>query len=148
MAYHLSILFPLVSMILRSTQATGHTARSKALTMFLQGLLLVKQASVSGMGRGIAVIYAEQSVRGKFTKAHRLLKNTQSDTWATGAALFAPMTQGQQQGGLAVDWTALGAFRVLEACLIVQGRGIPFYSIVVHTDELKHRQTLVELTMG
>ena len=39
MAYHLSILFPFVSMILRSTQATGHTARSKALTVLLQGLL-------------------------------------------------------------------------------------------------------------
>src|SRR5215471_18159020 len=100
MAYHFSLLFPFVSMILRSTQATGHTARSKALTMLLQGLLLVKQASLSGMGRGIAV-----------------------------------------------DGTALGAFRVLEACLIVEGRGMPFYSIVVHKDELKQRQTLVELTM-
>ena len=40
MAYHFSILFPFVSMILRSTQATGHTARSKALTMLLQGLLV------------------------------------------------------------------------------------------------------------
>jgi hypothetical protein len=48
---------------------------------------------------------------------------------------------------VAVDWTALGAFRALEACLIVEGRGIPFYSLLVHKDELKHRQTLVELTM-
>lgn len=52
MAYHFSILFPFVSMILRSTQATGHTARSKALTMLLQGLLVFRQASLSGMGRG------------------------------------------------------------------------------------------------
>lgn len=79
-------------MILRSTQATGHKARSKALTMLLQGLLLVKQASVSGMGRGIAVIYAEKSFRGQLKKAHRFIKNTQIDTWATGAALFAHMT--------------------------------------------------------
>jgi hypothetical protein len=49
--------------------------------------------------------------------------------------------------GIAVDWTALGAFRVLESCLIVEGRGVPFYSICVHKEELKHRQTLVELTM-
>src|SRR5215467_8549483 len=72
MAYHFTILFPFVSMILRSTQATGHTARSKALTMLLQGLLLVRQASLSGMGRGVAVVYEEKSFRGQLKKAHRL----------------------------------------------------------------------------
>ena len=99
------------------------------------------------MGRGVAVVYPEKSFRGQLKRAHRLLKNTQIDTWATGAALLAHMTHNLQQGGIAVDWTALGAFRVLEACLIVEGRGMPFYSIVVHKEELKHRQTLVELTM-
>ena len=147
MAYHFTILFPFVSMILRSTQATGHTARSKALTMLLQGLLRLKQASLSGMGRGVAVVYPEKSFRGQLKRAHRLMKNAQIDTWATGAALFAHMTQNLQQVGIAVDWTALGAFRVLEACLIVEGRGVPFYSLCIHKDELKHRQTLVELTM-
>ena len=147
MAYHFTILFPFVSMILRSTQATGHTARSKALTVLLQGLLRLKQASLSGMGRGVAVVYPEKSFRGQLKRAHRLLKNTQIDTWATGAALFAHMTQNLQQVGIAVDWPALGAFRVLEACLIVEGRGVPLYSICVPKEELKHRQTLVELTM-
>ena len=147
MAYHFTILFPFVSMILRSTQATGHTARSKALTVLLQGLLCLQQASLSGMSRGVAVVYAEKSFRGQRKRAHRLMKNAQIDTWATGAALFAHMTQNLQQVGIAVDWTALGAFRVLEACLIVEGRGVPFYSICVHKEELKHRQTLVELTM-
>jgi hypothetical protein len=147
MAYHFTILFPFVSTLLHSTLATGHTARSKALTFLLQGLLVCKQASLSGMGRGIATIYEEQSFRSQLKKAHRLLKNDKIATWETGAALFAHMTQALQQGCVAVDWTALGAFRVLEACLIVEGRGIPFYSIFVHKDELKHRQTLVELTM-
>jgi hypothetical protein len=45
MAYHFTILFPFVSMIVRSTQATGHRARSKALTVLLQGLLCLQQAS-------------------------------------------------------------------------------------------------------
>ena len=147
MAYHFTILFPFVSLILRSTQATGHTARSKALTVLLQGLLCLQQASLSGMSRGVAVVSAEKSFRGQLKRAHRLMKNAQIDTWATGAALFAHMTQNLQQVGIAVDWTALGAFRVLEACLIVEGRGVPFYSICVHKEELKHRQTLVELTM-
>ena len=91
MTYHFTILFPFVSMILRSTQATGHAARSKALTMLLQGLLRLKQASLSGMGRGVAVVYPEKSFRGQLKRAHRLMKNAQIDTWATGAVLFAYM---------------------------------------------------------
>jgi hypothetical protein len=134
-------------MILHSTRVTGHTARSKALTLLLQGLLVFKQASLSGMGRGVAIIYEQQSFRGQLKKAHRLMKHTKIDTWETGAALFAHMTQDLTQVCLAVDWSTLGAFRVLEACLVVAGRGIPFYSIFIHKDELKHRQTLVELTM-
>ena len=147
MAYHFTILFPFVSMILRSTQTTGHTARSKALTVLLQGLLRLQQARLSGMGRGVAIVYAEKSFQGQLKRAHRLMKNAQIDTWATGAALFVYMTQHLQQVDIAVDWTALGAFRVLEACLIVEGRGVPFDSICVHKEELKHRQTQVELTM-
>ncbi len=126
MAYHCTLLCPFVPMILRSTHATGHTARSKALTVLLQGLLVFKQASVSGMGRGVAVISAAQSFRGQRKKAHRFLQNPQIDTWETGAALFAHMTRDLRQGCIAVEWTALGAFRVLEACLMVEGRGIPF----------------------
>jgi hypothetical protein len=125
MGYHLSILFPFVSMILHRTRVTGHTARSKALTLLLQGLLVFKQASVSGMGRGGAILYAPQSLRGQLKKAHRLMQNPTIDTWETGAAFFAHMTQALTQGCLAVDWTALGAFRGLEACLGVEGRGMP-----------------------
>src|SRR5262245_65552088 len=99
------------------------------------------------MGRGIAVVYEEKSFRGQLKKAQRLVKNDKIATWDTGAALFAHLTQDLTQVCLAVDGTALGAFRVLEACLIVQGRGIPWYSLFVHKDDLKHRQTLVALNM-
>ena len=128
MAYHFHILFPFVSTILHSTVATGHTARRKALTLLLQGLRVFHQASVSGLGRGIAVLDEEKSCRGQRKKAHRLLKHEKRATWDTGAAFFAPLMQELPQVCLAVDWTALGAFRVLEACLIVEGRGIPLYS--------------------
>jgi len=115
--------------------------------MWLQGLLVFKQASLSGLGRGVAIVYAEKSLRGQLKRAHRLMKNAHIDTWAPGAALFAHMTHDLQQVCVAVDWTALGAFRVLEACLIVEGLGVPFSSIVVHQDDRKHRPTLVELPM-
>jgi hypothetical protein len=83
MAYHCSILFPFVSMSLRSTQATGHTARSKALTMLLQGLLVFRQASLSGMGRGVAVVYEEESFRGQLKEAHRLKPRQNRLCWLT-----------------------------------------------------------------
>src|SRR5262245_36983250 len=89
MTYHFSILFPFVSTILHSTVATGHTARSKALTLLLQGLLVFQQASVAGMGRGITVLYEEKSLRGQLKNAPRLLKNEKRATWDTGAAFFA-----------------------------------------------------------
>jgi len=48
--------------------------------------------------------------------------------------------------GSAVAWTARGAFRGLEAWLIVEGRGVPLDRIWVHKEALQHRQTLGELT--
>ena len=99
------------------------------------------------MGRGVAVLYEAQSVRGQRKKAHRFMKNATSETWETGAAFFAHRPQALPQVWIAVDWTALGAFRVLAACLIVAGRGLPLYRLFGPQDALQHRQTLVALTM-
>jgi hypothetical protein len=73
MAYHFTLLFPFVSMILRSPRVPGHTARRKALTVLLQGLLVFKPASVAGLNRGVAVLYEEKSFRGQLKKAHRFM---------------------------------------------------------------------------
>lgn len=147
MPYQFTTLFAFVATLVKSTCLTGHTARIKALTLLLQGLLVFKQASLSGMGRGVVVIYEEKRFRGQLKKAHRLMKNDKIDNWETSAAFFAHMTKNLPQVCLSVDWTAVGAFKVLEACLVVQGRGIPFYSLFVHKDELQERQTSLELTM-
>src|SRR5262245_4398863 len=125
MADQFPSVFPVVSTIFHSPLAPGHTARSQALTLFLQGLLVFTPARLSGMGRGIAVLYAEKSFRGQRKRAHRLLKNAKMATGETAAAFFTQMTQDLTPGCRAVAWTALGAFRGLEACLIVEGRGMP-----------------------
>jgi hypothetical protein len=65
MHYHFTILFAFVSRIVKSTLPTGHTARTKAVTLLLQGLLVFKQARLSGMGRGVVVIYEEKRFRGQ-----------------------------------------------------------------------------------
>jgi hypothetical protein len=147
MHYHFNTLFTFVATIVKSTCLTGHTARIKALTILLQGLLVFKQASLSGMGRGVVVIYEEKRFRGQLKKAYRLMKNEKIENWETGAAFFAHMTQDLTQVFLSVDWTAVGDFRVLEACLVAQGRGIPVYRLFVHKEDLKGRQTTIELTM-
>ena len=98
------------------------------------------------MSRGVAVVYEEQRLRGQLKKAHRLVKQDKMATWDAGAALFAPLTPDLTPDCVAVAWTALGAWRVLEACLIVQGRGSSLDRLFVHKDERKHRQTRVECT--
>src|SRR5215813_11322668 len=85
MAYHFSILFPFVSLILRSTQATGHTARSKALTMLRQGLLGCRQASFDGLGRGVAVVDAGDRCRDLVKLAQPMGYFDKIATWDTGA---------------------------------------------------------------
>lgn len=147
MHYQFNILFAFVATVLKGANKTGHVARIKAMTILLQGLLLLKQASLSGMGRGAAVIYQDKGFRGQLKRAHRWMKNEKIQNWETAAAFFAHMSQGLRQVFISVDWTDVGYFKVLEACLIVQGRGIPFYSLFVHKDELKDRQTSLELTM-
>lgn len=63
------------------------------------------------------------------------------------AALVAHLTASLKQVVLAVDWTRVGDFQVLEAGVVVDGRGIPVSAVAVHVEDLKRRQTTLELTM-
>ena len=146
MAYHSTRLCPCVSTLFHRPLTTGHRARRQALPLFLQGFRRFKHASLSGMGRGGAVLYEDNSFRGQRKTAHRLLKHDQLDPWATGAARCAHRPHALPQVPLAVAWTALGACRGLEACLIVEGRGLPVASILVHNDAVTHRHTRGEWT--
>jgi hypothetical protein len=57
------------------------------------------------------------------------------------------LTQGLKQVLIAVDWTQVGDFMILEASLVVAGRGIPFFSLSVPKSEIKGRQRILELSM-
>jgi hypothetical protein len=85
--------------------------------------------------------------RGQLQRAHRLMKNPQLDSWEAGTALLAYATQNLKRPVISVDWTKDGYYWVLEASLVLEGRAIPFYCLAVHRDELKGRQTALELTM-
>ncbi|HZC00815.1 MAG TPA: hypothetical protein VE844_05465, partial [Gammaproteobacteria bacterium] len=48
-----------------------------------------------------------------------LLTNPPIDPWEIGNALFGRLTQGLKAGLIAVDWTQVGDFMILEATLVV-----------------------------
>lgn len=142
-----TILNFVVEILQGSTKKRWHLTRLKAFVLLLRGLLLLKQASLSGMGRGAATIDKEKTFIGEMQRAHRLIKNTQVKSWDLAQGLYRYMTQNLKEVLIAVDWTDVGDFKVLEASLLVAGRGIAFYSLAVHRHELVGRQTTLERTM-
>lgn len=142
-----SIVCQFLTIVFERQGMKVHRARVKATTQLLEGLLRLRRASLSGMGRGVVLLRPEAQFPSQLQRAHRLIKNQQWDAWAVGAALFAHLTLALKQVVVAVDWTQVGDFKLLEACVVVDGRGIPVYSLAVHVEELKRRQTTVELTL-
>lgn len=61
--------------------------------------------------------------------------------------MFDRLTEGLEEVLIAVDWTHVGDFMILEASLVVTGRGIPFFSLAVPKNEIKGRQRSLELSM-
>ena len=110
-------------------------------------MLLLCEASLSGMGRGAALLDEEQTFRGQLKRAFRFLNNPQFDSWEVGKGWFDRLTEGLQEVLIAVDWTHVGDFMILEASLVVAGRGIPFFSLSVPKGEIKGRQRTLELSM-
>lgn len=148
MHYNYNTILSFVIEILKGvTKKPWHLTRLMALVLMLRGMLLLKQAGLSGMARGAATIDQEKTFIGQLQRAHRLMKNAKVSRWDLAHGLYRYMTQNLKTVVIAVDWTDNGYFKVLEACVVIEGRGIPFYSIAVHRDELAGRQTTLELTM-
>jgi hypothetical protein len=135
-----------LSRVLSTCRLAAHRARVKALSTLLQGLLVVGEASLSGMGRGAALADEQKTFQGQLKRAFRLLNNPQVDPWEVGKALFDRLTERRQAVLIAVDGTHLGEFMLLEASLVVEGRGIPLFSLSVPKAEIKGRQRTLELS--
>lgn len=145
--YSYSTMLGVVTTIMAHQPGVMHGARCKAVAWLLQGLLLWRAATLSGMGRGVALANEEKTLIGQLQRAHRLMKNEQFDAWAMASALYGYATQSLSRVLLAVDWTDDGVYKVLEASLVIEGRAIPLYCLAVHKDEYRGRQTTLELTM-
>jgi hypothetical protein len=75
-----------ISSVLSNCRLAAHQARLKALSTLLQGLLLLGEASLSGMGRGAALLDEEKTFRGQLKRAFRFLNNPPFDPWEVGKA--------------------------------------------------------------
>jgi hypothetical protein len=136
-----------LSSVLSKCRLTAHRASVKALSTWLQGLLLLGEASLSGMGRGATLLDEQKTFSGQLKRAFRFLNTPQFDPWEVGNALFGRLTQGLKGVLIAVDGTQVGDCMILEATLVVAGRGIPFFSLSVPKGEIKGRQRTRELSM-
>jgi hypothetical protein len=94
-----------LSSVLSKCRLTAHRARVKALSTWLSGVLLLGEASLSGMGRGATLLDEQKTFSGQLKRAFRFLNNPPFDPWEVGNALFGHLTQGLKGVLIAVDWT-------------------------------------------
>jgi hypothetical protein len=99
------------------------------------------------LGRGAPLLDEQKTFSGQLKRAFRFLNNPPFDPWEVGNALFGRLTPGLKRVLIAVDWTQVGDFMILEATLVVAGRGIPFFSLSVPKGEIKGRQRALEMSM-
>src|SRR5512134_2895698 len=105
-----------LSRVLSTCRLAAHRARVKALSSLLQGLWVLGEASLSGMGRGAALADEQKTFRGQLKRAFRLLNNPQFDPWEVGKAVFDRLTERRPAVLMAVDWTHLAWIFVSSDC--------------------------------
>lgn len=147
MQYDYSVIFNFISTIFSKIKVGQHNGRVKAIVELLRGMLYTKEAKLSGMGRGATLLDESKTFTGQLKRAYRLIKNENWNSWDVGCALYKYMTSEMKDVIISVDWTQIGLFMVLEASIVVKGRGIPFYGISVLSEDIKGRQSAIELSM-
>ena len=99
------------------------------------------------MARGSVLLNEEDHFRAKLKQAYYLISNHHFDSWEVSQALYNQLTEGLSKVLIAVDWTQVGRFMVLEASLVVAGRALGFYSRSILKEDLKGRQRVLEQSM-
>ena len=147
MEVHLSSMETLISTLFSSTQFGHHSARLKSMSQLLCGLLKTQESGLSGMARGSALLDPTTNFRAKLKQAYYLIQNPYFDPWEIAQSLYVQLTQELSQVLIAVDWTQVGKYWVLEASLVVEGRAIGFYCRSILKAELQGRQRVLEQSM-
>lgn len=136
-----------VEKLVEGTKFGNHKARCTALAEMLTGLLFQEKSGLSAMARGNALVDNTKTFRGQLKRAYRLLTNNNFDPWELGNALYRALTQNSADVLVAVDWTKVNTYWVLEAGILINGRALPFYSLAINHLDIKGRQRTLELTM-
>jgi hypothetical protein len=121
--------------------------RVKAIREMLEGLIYLKEGTLSGMSRGATILDEKKKFNSQLKRAHRLIKNEKWDIWESARAIYRHISKKLEVVIISVDWTKVGYYWVLEASIVVEGRGLPFYALAVQEEEMKGRQTTLEMTM-
>lgn len=136
-----------INKLLGQSQFGQHQARQTSMSVMLQGLLHMCESSLSSMARGSVLLDEYKTFRGQLKRAYRLTSNPNLDPWELGSSLFSTLTESLEVVLVAVDWTKVGKYMMLEASLVVEGRGIPFYGRAILKEDLAGRQRTMELGM-
>lgn len=137
----------LISTLFCKTHFGSHSARLKSMSGLLCGLLQTQESGLSGMARGTAILDCSTTFRAKLKQAYYLIQNPHFDPWELANTLYAHLTQNLSHVLVAVDWTQVGKYWVLEASLVVEGRAIGFYGRSLVKAELQGRQRVLEQSM-
>lgn len=121
--------------------------RVKAIEEMVEGLMYLKEATLSGISRGATILDEKKEFSSQLKKTYRLIKNEKWDVWESAKALYQHMSEKLEVVIISIDWTKVGYYWVLEAALVIEGRALPFYAIAVQEEEMKGRQTTLEMTM-
>ena len=113
---------------------------------FLKGSLETGKTGLSGMARGVS-LEKESRFESELKNIYRLLNHQEWDDFEIGKRLYQKVTKRMKEVTIAVDWTQVGRMMVLESCLILEGRGIPFYCKSVLKEDYKGISSTMEFSM-
>ena len=119
-----------IASVLSKCRLAAHRARLKAVSTLLQGLLLLCEASLLGMGRGAVLVDEEKSFGGQLQRVFRFLNNPRFDPWEVGNALFGRLTQGLKQVLCGAVLAHVGATCYLACHPDYVGEALSFYGSV------------------
>ena len=99
------------------------------------------------MARGSVLSTPTTHFRAKLKQAYYLIQTPNLDSYELAHCLYQRLTQNLSHVLIAVDWTQVGRYWVLEASIVVEGRAIGFDCRSVVKAELQGRQRVLEQSM-
>ena len=108
--------------------------RLNSLIAAVVGLILSGEATMAAIGGSAC---GRARVVNKIKRVWRLAHNQHLDLNRVAARLIQVLTFGQRSVVVAIDWTDMGRWKVLQAAIITAGRAIPVYWMVINEKKMR-----------